>query len=326
MLGKIDPLIEELNQAADAIAAAQRSVLAAAAQQARVTVARSRAVAFGLIAFCLLAGARLFAMVRGICRVLRQLAGEMTAATEHVAGAVRQIASSSQTLAAGASQQAASLEQTSGSSEGIRAMAHGNAANAQAANRITADADAGMSAATRKMQELAASMEAIHAAGAQIGRILKTIDAIAFQTNILALNAAVEAARAGDAGSGFAVVAGEVRDLAQRSAQAARETAELIDGSLAAADLGRQKVADAAAAMRAVAGQVAELRGIVAQVDGASEKQAAGLAQMAEALTQISRVTDASAASAEQNAASGMELDSQTITLKSVAGRLTALV
>jgi methyl-accepting chemotaxis protein/methyl-accepting chemotaxis protein-1 (serine sensor receptor) len=172
-------------------------------------------------------------MVARTTRQLRGVAAHVAEGAEQITSAASQVASSSQTLAQGASEQAASLEETAASSAEITSMTRKNAENSQAAASVMAEVDQRVSEGNRTLVEMVESMQQITGSSDKISKIIKVIDEIAFQTNILALNAAVEAARAGEAGMGFAVVADEVRNLAQRSAQAAKDTAGLIEESIA---------------------------------------------------------------------------------------------
>jgi methyl-accepting chemotaxis protein/methyl-accepting chemotaxis protein-1 (serine sensor receptor) len=170
------------------------------------------------------------------------------------------------------------------------------------------------------------SMADIQEASQQVGRIIRTIDQIAFQTNILALNAAVEAARAGDAGMGFAVVAEEVRSLAQRSAQAAKDTATLIQESIEKTQAGSGQVAQVASAIGGIVDSVTRVKGLVEDVSVAGRQQAQGIGHVSEALADMERVTQATAATAEESAAASEELNAQAETSLSVVRRLEALV
>ena len=169
-------------------------------------------------------------------------------------------------------------------------------------------------------------MSEIKSSSDKISKIIKTIDEIAFQTNILALNAAVEAARAGEAGMGFAVVADEVRSLAQRCAQAAQDTAGLIEESIAKSNDGKTKVDQVAVAIRSITEQAAKIKTLVDEVSLGSQEQARGIEQVAKAVSQMEQVTQKSAASAEEGASAGEELTAQSETLKEIVGRLTAMV
>jgi methyl-accepting chemotaxis protein len=166
----------------------------------------------------------------------------------------------------------------------------------------------------------------IHSQSDRISKIIKVIDGIAFQTNILALNAAVEAARAGEAGLGFAVVADEVRNLAQRCAQAAKDTATLIEESIAKSNDGKQRVDRVAAAIRTITGESAKVKILSDEVNLGSREQSRCIEQMGKAIAQMEAVTGNTAANAEESAAAAKELDAQSETLKDVAQRLTAMV
>jgi methyl-accepting chemotaxis protein/methyl-accepting chemotaxis protein-1 (serine sensor receptor) len=180
--------------------------------------------------------------------------------------------------------------------------------------------------ANRSLDELVTAMGGIAASSDKISRIIKTIDEIAFQTNILALNAAVEAARAGEAGMGFAVVADEVRNLAQRCAQAARETAALIEESIASAGDGKAKVDRMADVIRGITEESARVATLVDQVSQDSQEQVRGIDQIGKAISQIEQVTQRAAASAEECASAAEELDAQSESLQESVARITAMV
>jgi methyl-accepting chemotaxis protein/methyl-accepting chemotaxis protein-1 (serine sensor receptor) len=176
------------------------------------------------------------------------------------------------------------------------------------------------------LEEMVTSMELITKSSDQIAKIIKVIDEIAFQTNILALNAAVEAARAGEAGMGFAVVADEVRSLAQRSAQAAKDTAALIEDSITRSREGKTKVDQVAIAIKEITAETSKIKVMVDEVSLGSEEQSRGIDQIGRAISQMEQVTQTNAASAEESAAAAEELSAQSETLKEVIGRLQLMV
>jgi methyl-accepting chemotaxis protein len=258
--------------------------------------------------------------------VLSRVSDSLNDGSNQVASAAGQVSSSSQSLAEGASEQAASLEETSSSLEEMASMTKRNSANSQKANDLAKQARTAADKSVGDMQAMSAAMQAIKVSSDDIAKIIKTIDEIAFQTNILALNAAVEAARAGEAGMGFAVVADEVRNLAQRSAQAAKETAAKIEGAIGKTAQGVQisgKVAEALNEIVAKARQVDEL---AAEVASASREQTQGITQINTAVGQMDKVTQSNAANAEECAAAAEELNAQAETMKQSVGDLLKLV
>ena len=205
-------------------------------------------------------------------------------------------------------------------------MTQSNANNSKDATKLMAKTDAQVIEANRQLKEMVSSMQDIGAASDKIAKIIKIIDEIAFQTNILALNAAVEAARAGEAGLGFAVVADEVRNLAQRCAQAAKDTAALIEESIVKSNDGKTKVDQVAVAIRAITEESAKVKTLVDEVSLGSQEQTRGIEQVAKALTQMEQVTQQSAANAEESAAAAEELTAQASTLMEVVRQLSAMV
>ena len=271
-------------------------------------------------------GGLAYVIVRSTNRVLRQTVTELSEGAEQTASAASQISSSSQSLAQGSSEQAASLEETSASSEEINSMACKNTENSRQAAEVTGNAGQKFAAANSLLDETVRSMDEIQSQSSRISKIIKTIDEIAFQTNILALNAAVEAARAGEAGMGFAVVADEVRNLAQRCAQAAKDTSALIEESIAKSADGKSKVDQVASAIRDITQDVVQVKTLVDEVHLGSQEQARGTEQIGKAISQMEQVTQRSAASAEESASAAEELSAQSETLREIAGRLTAMV
>jgi methyl-accepting chemotaxis protein len=224
------------------------------------------------------------------------------------------------------SEQAASLEETSSSSEEINSMARKNAENSQAANALVVQSQQKFEETNRSLESMVSAMGDIKSSSDKVSKIIKVIDEIAFQTNILALNAAVEAARAGEAGMGFAVVADEVRNLAQRCAQAAKDTAALIEESIIKSNDGQTKVSQVAVAIQAMTEQSASVKTLVDEVSLGSQEQTRGIEQISKALTQMEQVTQQSAATAEESAAAAEELTAQASALMEVVHQLSAMV
>ena len=243
-----------------------------------------------------------------------------TAATQ-VASGSRQVSNGSQTISQGATEQAAEIDQLTATVTEIAAQAGQNAKNADNANELVKTAKADASKGTSQMDKMQKSMEEIKTASMSIGKIIKVIDDIAFQTNILALNAAVEAARAGTHGKGFAVVADEVRSLAARSAQAAKETTELIENSIAIVGSGTKIADETAGALQNIVSGVDKAADLVAQIAVASSEQVIGINQINNSIDQMMRVVQTNSATSEETAAASEELSSQSEMLREmVAG------
>jgi methyl-accepting chemotaxis protein/methyl-accepting chemotaxis protein-1 (serine sensor receptor) len=277
-----------------------------------------------LVAF-VIAGAVGYA-VRGISTTLRRSAAELRHGSEEVLTAAAQVNEQALKLSDGVSHAASSLEETSASMEEIASMTRQNASNSTDAAGLMAEAEHAVAAANDTLTELVTSMGHIKESSRKVSNIIKTIDEIAFQTNILALNAAVEAARAGDAGMGFAVVADEVRNLAQRSAQAAKDTTALIEESIARSDRGAARVERVGASMQAITESVARVKTLIDHVSDASRQQAHGVDQVSQALSQMERMTQANAATAEASTAAGTALTKEAMRALETVEHLEALV
>lgn len=282
----------------------------------------------GIVSLAAMVGAGFLAWVtvREIATALGGITVDLNRGARHTAAAARQVAIASQSLSGGASEQAAAIEETSTSLEEMSAMIRATAENSQKAKALASDARSVAGAGLGTMELMSAAMEEIGTASADVSKIVKNIDEIAFQTNILALNAAVEAARAGEAGAGFAVVADEVRSLAQRSAAAARETAEKIDVAIASARRGAERSAEVARSLKEITDKVIATDMLVAEIATAAGEQAQGVTQVNTALAQMDRIAQSNAASAEQSAAAAEQLDVQAETLKQSVARLEGLV
>ena len=283
---------------------------------------------FSWIAGILLVAASLTAfLISGrVTAGLRIIAQQLTTGAEQITTASGEVSGASQSLAQGATEQAASLEETSASMEEMASMTRKNAENAQRAATLVGGVAQQVDASNGALTAMVASMTAIQESSHKVAKIIRTIDEIAFQTNILALNAAIEAARAGEAGMGFAVVADEVRNLAQRSAQAARDTTAMIEESIARSREGAEKVEQVAAAIGTMTHSVGQLTDIVQEVREASQQQRQGIDQVSQAIAQMERVTQTTAATAEESAAASEELNAQAETSLTVVGQLDAVV
>jgi methyl-accepting chemotaxis protein/methyl-accepting chemotaxis protein-1 (serine sensor receptor) len=296
-----------------------------AAEKASVEHQRNIAVVVLPAGFALLAAftigfvRRLNRLLRGTARQLLEGAGEIAAAATHVS-------TSAQSLAQGTSEQAASLQETSASGHEISATARRNNENSGLVAGLAEQSHGHCVEANGTLQQMMAAMQGIGASSDKIAKIIRIIDEIAFQTNILALNAAVEAARAGEAGLGFAVVADEVRNLAQRCASAARDTAPLIEDSIARAGEGKARVDQVARSIRTITDESLQIKDLVDEVNTGGQEQAHGIEQMATAITQMQQVTQTAAAGASESAAAAQQLTAQSHSLNDIARQLAVLV
>jgi methyl-accepting chemotaxis protein len=263
---------------------------------------------------------------RSIVSVLRRVSRQMDEGADQVASASGQLSGSSQSLAEGAAEQAATIEETSSSLEEMSSMTKQNADKAHEADNLVKGSTKVMERANQSMNELNTSMAEISKASEETQKIIRTIDEIAFQTNLLALNAAVEAARAGEAGAGFAVVADEVRNLAMRAADAAKNTAGLIEGTVKKIKDGSELVTTTNEAFTEVATSASRLGELVGEIAAASNEQAQGIDQVNKAVAEMDKVTQQNAANAEESASASEEMNAQAEQMKGAVGDLMALV
>lgn len=261
-----------------------------------------------------------------ITRPINRIIAELNEGADQVSSASSQVSSASQILAQGNSEQAAALEETSSSLEEMASMTKQNAGHASEANALMQETGRVVQEADHYMQDLTSSMQEISQASDDTAKIIKTIDEIAFQTNLLALNAAVEAARAGEAGAGFAVVADEVRNLAMRAAEAAKNTAQLIEGTLEKVHGGTALVAKTGEAFAQVTSSASKVKDLVAEIDATSREQSQGADQISKAVAEMDSVVQQNAANAEESASAAEELYAQAEQMKGVVGGLVSLV
>ncbi|MEG1490959.1 MAG: methyl-accepting chemotaxis protein [Oscillospiraceae bacterium] len=246
---------------------------------------------------------------------------QINVASEQVSIGSEQVSSGAQALSQGTTEQASAVQELAATITDISHQINDNASNAQSAREKAGLARNEVTLSNEKMQRLVVAMDEISKSSQEIGKVIKTIEDIAFQTNILALNAAVEAARAGAAGKGFAVVADEVRNLASKSAEAAKGTTELIEGSVKSVENGTSLVADTAKALLSVMGDTQEVAELVDRISAASTEQAGSVNQVTQGIDQISAVVQTNSATAEQSAAASEELSGQAAMLKQLVGQ-----
>jgi methyl-accepting chemotaxis protein len=310
----------QLSRAADQNTSASTMQTAARLHSAALTV---EAI---FLAALILGLAAAFFIVRSVSSGLSNISQELLEASRQAASGSSQIAASAQSLSQAASEQATALIQTSAAGEEIKSMANKNVENSRSAAEIMDEASRRVGSANANIAQMVASMRQISQSSGKISKIIKVIDDIAFQTNILALNAAVEAARAGESGLGFAVVADEVRGLAQRCAQAARDTTGLIEESMASSNEGQIVLNKVTVAVQSITESSDHAKMLVDEVKLGSNDQARGIEGVSKSIAQMEAVTQTLAASAEENAAAGQELSAQAASLESLVTRLNAMV
>ncbi len=258
---------------------------------------------------------------RGIAVELNDTMRQISQSSSQVAGGAEQVSSGAQALAQGTSEQASAVQELVATINEISSKVNQNAENAQLAEATSGSVSTKMNVSNEKMQQMIQAMEDISNSSNEIGKIIKTIEDIALQTNILALNAAVEAARAGEAGKGFAVVADEVRSLANKSAEASKNISDLIENSLKVVENGKQITDDTAKSLLDAVKDVNEMTGIIGQISQASSDQAYSISQITIGMNQISDVVQTNSATAEESAAASEEMSSQSQLMKALVGR-----
>jgi methyl-accepting chemotaxis protein len=263
---------------------------------------------------------------RRITGSIGRTSGELSLLSGEIVGKAQEFSDTSATLSDGASRQAASIEEVGASLAEMAKGTDSNAKNSARAKELASQTRQNADQSAQEMEQMTRAMDEIRQASAGIGKIIKTIDEIAFQTNILALNAAVEAARAGEAGAGFAVVAEEVRALAQRSAQAARETAEKIEDSMAKSQRGVDISGRVGASLSEMVQKCREVDQLIAGIARASQDQSAGISELKSAVNNINEVTQTTAAAADLSASGAQELIQQAARLGEAVEQMNAYV
>ncbi|MCX6953838.1 MAG: methyl-accepting chemotaxis protein [Verrucomicrobia bacterium] len=324
---KLDPTYTAYRATIRALVDFNKSNGEAAGDEILAAVASAKTGIFvGLAVALLLGGIVAVFTILNTNRTLRDIAQTLDAGSAELAAAATEVSGASQTLAHGANEQAAALQQTGASLEEITSMTKRNAENAETAKGLSNQTRRAADTGANDMAEMSRAMDAIKASSDNIAKIIKTIDEIAFQTNILALNAAVEAARAGEAGLGFAVVAEEVRGLAQRSAVAARETAEKIEDSIGKSAQGVAISGKVAASLKEILEKARGVDDLVAAIATSSREQTQGIGQINAAVSQMDKVTQTTAATAEESASASEELHAQSDHLKMSVNQLLSLI
>jgi methyl-accepting chemotaxis protein len=314
---------------ASAVKTSEDGILAAKTATADAASNLSRSLTILLIGLggtIVIGIAAAFIITKSITGPVSRIVQTLLAGAEQTTAASQQVSSASQSLAQGASEQAASLEETSSSLEEMSSMTTRNAETARQAAGQSTEAREAAERGNDSMAKMSKAIGDIQSSAAETAKIIKVIDEIAFQTNLLALNAAVEAARAGEAGKGFAVVAEEVRNLAMRSAEAAKNTSSLIEQSNTVARTGVTIAEQVANELQQITALGQTVNSLVSEIATASTEQASGIDQINKAVGQMDKVTQSNAAAAEESAAASEELSGQAMSLKEVVGELSTLV
>ena len=323
---RIDSQLGEIGRKASSLVESTNRDLAQASAASAAKSARTRTITILLMLVALGAGGVVFWVVRNASESLRRFSGRIAENAGQVSGAASQVSSASKSLADGTSEQAASLQDTASSTREIESITRSNADHALRMASLMDESERSTTEVNQTLERTVGKMKEIDTSSNKIARIIKVIDEIAFQTNILALNAAVEAARAGEAGLGFAVVADEVRNLAQRCAQAAKDTAGLIEESIGTSHEGNRSLDQTSDAVRGLTQTSSQVKQLVDQVAAGSQEQAKGMEQIAHAVMQMEQVTQQNAAAAEQSAAAGEELNGYAAGLRSLVEEMKQMI
>jgi methyl-accepting chemotaxis protein len=305
--------------------AASAKVKASSTETMNAVSANNQVMVGGIIVAILVGSFLALIIVRSLTGAITRIAASLLAGSQQTAAAAAQVSSASQSLAQGASEQAAAIEETTSSVEEMASMTKQNASNANEAKNLAASTKADAEKGTQAMVRMSQAIDDIKQSSDKTAKIVKTIDEIAFQTNLLALNAAVEAARAGEAGKGFAVVAEEVRNLAQRSAEAAKNTASMIEESVKNSNNGVQISKEVGDSLTEIGEAARKVNDLIGEIAAASNEQSQGIDQISTAVGQMDQVTQQNAANAEESAAASEELSAQAEELNKMVAELSAM-
>ncbi len=324
-------LLNQINDQMKAVTVASDKTIEEAKQDRVQSLAKVQKMVKMVLVFALATGAIIsillaILIIRSITKPIKAVITGLQTSADNVSSASGQMKAASHSLAESSSEQAATIEETASSLEEMSSMTKQNADNSGQADGLMQEANQVVGQANNSMTKLTESMQEISQAGEETSKIIKTIDEIAFQTNLLALNAAVEAARAGEAGAGFAVVADEVRNLAMRAADAAKETAELIEGTLRRVNQGGNLVQDTNEAFIKVSESASKVGELVGEISAASLEQAEGVEQINRAVNEMDKVVQQNAAGAEESASSAVDMSDQAADMKQYVNDLVVLV
>jgi len=280
----------------------------------------------GVVVFALLALGAAYYSARSIAVPVQDAVMKLSAGSDQITSASGEVASASQSLAEGSSEQAAAIEETSSSLEEMSSMTKQSAGNAGQAKAYMTEAREIVTRVNRQMEDMAESIGEVTKSSEETGKIVKTIDEIAFQTNLLALNAAVEAARAGEAGAGFAVVADEVRNLAMRAAEAAKNTSSLIENTITVVRKSSELTEATRVGFKGTVEISMKVGSLIDEIAAATSEQAQGIDQISKAVNEMDKVVQRNAANAEESASASEELNAQALALKDVVAELTKVI
>jgi methyl-accepting chemotaxis protein/methyl-accepting chemotaxis protein-1 (serine sensor receptor) len=326
IIGKMEPLLQHMNDTANALSAEQKTLLEASRLASNSTVSRARWLMFLLLGLGIAVGLFVGVVIRQINRMLRHTTSELGRRAHELAENSAQVHAMAEDLSRASSDQASSIEETAAASEEVNASAHQNTGFSTQMAAVVEEVRKHVDHTNTVLNLTIAAMNEIGGSSQKISNIIKIINEIAFQTNLLALNAAVEAARAGESGLGFAVVAQEVRNLAQRSAAAAKDTESLIGESITRSQEGKKRLDELSGGVQSITNGTTAVSTLAGQVQTGSREQARAMEEIGRALVRIGDSTQKAAASAEESAAAGNQLTAASRALSELVDSLTLMV